>query len=60
MPMLLKITLSILVLTLVNLLLLKISCNKIDKTKKQFKEPVKFRPEITISREPETLAPTGS
>ena len=58
--MLLTITISLAVLVLVNLLLLKFSSNKSDKTAKLNKKPVVLTPRITIEQESERLAPTGS
>lgn len=58
--MLLTITISLSVLVTINLLLLKFSSNKIDRTIKPNKKPVVLTPSITIEQEPERLAPTGS
>lgn len=58
--MLFTISLSIFILVIINLLLLKFSCNKTSKIKIQEKKPVKFTPKITIEQESERLAPTGS
>lgn len=58
--MLLTITFFISFLVLVNLLLLKFSCNKTVKKTKTEKRPVILKPNFTIEQESETLAPTGS
>lgn len=58
--MLFTITISLAVLVIINLLLLKFSSNKIDKTIKVNKKPVVLTPRITIEQESERLAPTGS
>ncbi len=58
--MLFTISLSVFILVIVNLLLLKFSCNKTSKTNKQEKKPVKLTPKITIEQDSERLAPTGS
>ena len=60
MPMLTTITLSLFALVIVNLLLLKYSCNKIIKPSKANKKPVTLKPELTILDTTEVLAPTGS
>ncbi|GAA4898404.1 hypothetical protein GCM10023311_24140 [Flaviramulus aquimarinus] len=57
-PMILTITLSVIALVIVNLLLLKFSCNKIEKTRKKDRKPVIFRP--LTSSQTVVLAPTGS
>ena len=58
--MLLTITISIIILVVINFILLKLSCFKILKSDAQLKKPVKLTPKITIEQEPERLAPTGS
>jgi hypothetical protein len=58
--MLLKITLIISVLIIVNLLLLKFSCNRTGKRTKVTKRPIVFTPKITIEQAQQELAPTGS
>ena len=58
--MILTITTSIAALVIINFLLLKFSCNKVYKTVKTNKKPVVLTPRITIERESERLAPTGS
>lgn len=58
--MLLTISICIFSLVVINLLLLKFSCNKTSKINIQEKKPVKLTPKITIEQEPERLAPTGS
>lgn len=58
--MLLTITIFISFLVLVNLLLLKFSCNKTVKKAKAKNRPVILNPNFTIEQESETLAPTGS
>lgn len=60
MPMLLTITLIISSLVIINLFLLKYSCNKTIKTKKIDKKPIILRTRIVISSTEQTLAPTGS
>jgi len=59
-PMLLTITLSIFLLVIINFLLLKFSCNKINKTSKKNKKPIVFKPTIALEQEDKNLAPTGS
>jgi hypothetical protein len=58
--MLLTITLIISSLVIINLLLLKFSCNKTEKISKVNKKPVVLRPGIVLSRSTQVLAPTGS
>jgi hypothetical protein len=58
--MLLTITLILSGLVIINLLLLKFSCNKTVKTIKIDKKPVVLRTRITIPTASQTLAPTGS
>jgi hypothetical protein len=58
--MLLTITIIISSLILINLLLLKFSCNKTVKTNKVNKKPIVLRPGIVLSRSTQVLAPTGS
>lgn len=58
--MLLTITVSLSLLVLINLLLLKFSCNKVTKPKHNIKETVVLKPSITMQPEAEVLAPTGS
>lgn len=60
MPMLLTITLIISSLVIINLLLLKFSCNKTVKPTKIDRKPVILRTRITIASTSQTLAPTGS
>jgi len=58
--MLLTITVSLSILVIINLLLLKFSCNKITKQKQDIKKTVVLNKTITISQDSERLAPTGS
>lgn len=58
--MLLKITLLIIALVVVNFLLLKFSCNKTVRRTKIRKMPLVLKAGTTIEQESETLAPTGS
>ena len=58
--MLLTITISISFLVLINLLLLKFSCNKTVKKSKAEKQATVLNPYFTREQESETLAPTGS
>ena len=58
--MLLTITTSIITLLIVNLLVLKFSCNKTVKSTEIVKKPVILRSLSMIESESETLAPTGS
>jgi hypothetical protein len=58
--MLLTITVSIFALVIINLLLLKFSCNKTSQKTMKIKEPVKLEPKVTIEQDSEKLAPTGS
>jgi hypothetical protein len=58
--MLLKITLIILALVVINFLLLKLSVNKTKKQSKVTKMPVILKTHVDIELESETLAPTGS
>jgi hypothetical protein len=58
--MLFTITVSLSVLVLINLLLLKFSCNKITKQKQDIKKTVVLNTSLTIESVPERLAPTGS
>ncbi len=60
MPMLLTITLIFSLLVIINLLLLKFSCNKTDRVTKVDKKPVILKTRITIPLTSQTLAPTGS
>jgi hypothetical protein len=58
--MLLTITLIISSLVLLNLLLLKFSSNKIEKSPVQEKRPVILKSETPVKTLPKMLAPTGS
>jgi hypothetical protein len=58
--MLFTITVSLSVLVVINLLLLKFSCNKIVKQKQDIKKAVVLNTSLTIEHESERLAPTGS
>ena len=58
--MLLTITFSISALVIINLLLLKFSCNKTVKTTKMDKKPVILRSFTSTESGAEILAPTGS
>jgi hypothetical protein len=58
--MLLKITLIIFILVVINFLLLKLSVNKIKKQSKITKMPVILNRRVNIELKSETLAPTGS
>ena len=58
--MLLNITISLSILVIINLLLLKFSCNKIVKKSNADKQQTILKPNFTIEQESETLAPTGS
>lgn len=58
--MLFTITVSLSILVVINLLLLKFSCNKIVKQKQDVKKAVVLNTSLTIERESEILAPTGS
>lgn len=58
--MLLKISIIIFILVIINFLLLKFSINKIEKQTKMNKTPVILKPGLTIEQEPQILAPTGS
>ncbi|MEC3907953.1 hypothetical protein VOI54_13060 [Tamlana sp. 2201CG12-4] len=58
--MLLTITLIISSLVIINLLLLKFSSNKINRTEKQNEKPVVLKPEIPVKTLPKVLAATGS
>jgi hypothetical protein len=58
--MLLKITLLLSALVIVNLVLLKFSCNKTSKSKEVNKKPIVLTPQVTIEQEEQELAPTGS
>ncbi len=58
--MLFTITVSLSVLVLINLLLLKFSCNKITKQKQDVKKTVVLNTSLTIESVSERLAPTGS
>ena len=58
--MLSTITISLTVLVIINLLLLKFSCNKTTKPTKVDKKPIVFTPKITISQGDEKHASTGS
>ena len=60
MLMLLTITLILSSLVIINLILLKFSCNKTIKSVKIDKKPVVLRTRLTISPTEQTLAPTGS
>jgi len=57
--MILTITLTISALIILNLFLLKFSCNKIVK-KKNNKQPVVLTPYLELNSDQERLAPTGS
>ena len=58
--MLYSITISLTVLVIINLLLLKFSCNKTPKQKKNSEKPTILTPEVTISQQVEKFALTGS
>ena len=58
--MLLTITIVILSLVILNLFLLKFSCNKIEKKSSNYKNPVVLKPKITTESDSQRLAPTGS
>ncbi len=58
--MLFTITISLSVLVVINLLLLKFSCNKITKQKQEIKKTVVLNPSLTIEQDSDRLAPTGS
>lgn len=58
--MLLTITLLVSILIIINLILLKFSVNKIDKTTRKNKQPIVLNPSLTIASKSEKLAPTGS
>lgn len=58
--MLLTISICVFFLVIINLLLLKFSCNRTSKINTQEKSPVKLTPKITREQELERLAPTGS
>lgn len=60
MPMLLTITLILSSLVIINLFLLKYSCNKTVNPKKIDKKPIALRTRIVISSTEQRLAPTGS
>ena len=59
-PMLLTITLIIFSLVVLNLLLLKFSSNKVEKSPIQEKRPVILRTDASVKSLPKMLAPTGS
>lgn len=58
--MLLTIIISIFTLVIINLLLLKFSCNKVSKKATSDKKPVVLKQQITIQSVSQKLAPTGS
>ncbi|WP_396601222.1 hypothetical protein [Algibacter sp. R77976] len=58
--MLLTITLIISCLVIINLILLKFSCNKTIKSKKIDKKPIVLRTQVVNSSTAQILAPTGS
>ena len=58
--MLFTITISLSVLVVINLLLLKFSCNKVSKQKLEVKKTVVLNRNLTIESDSERLAPTGS
>ncbi len=58
--MLLTITLTLFGLVIINLFLLKFSCNKTVKTNKIDKKPIVLRTRIDITSTQQRLAPTGS
>lgn len=58
--MLFTIIISFSILVVINLLLLKFSCNKISKQKHNIKETVVLKANATTQQEEEILAPTGS
>lgn len=58
--MLLTITLILFGLVIINLLLLKFSCNRTKRVTKIDKKPVVLRTRITMPTASQTLAPTGS
>jgi hypothetical protein len=58
--MILTITLTISSLLILNLILLKFSCNKIVKTKNNNKQPVVLSSYLDLNTNEERLAPTGS
>lgn len=58
--MILTITLVLTTLVIVNLFLLKFSCNKTIKSNKIDKKPVVLRTHIWLDETPQILAPTGS
>ncbi len=58
--MLFTITISLSVLVVINLLLLKFSCNKITKQRQEIKKTVVLNTSLTIEQDSERLAPTGS
>lgn len=58
--MLIKFTLVISVLVIINFLLLKFSTNKTVKSTKTNKKPIVLNPNITTEQASEKLAPTGS
>lgn len=58
--MILTITLSISALLIINLLLLKFSCNEIIKPEKANKKPIILHPEFTLEQTEQQLSPTGS
>ncbi len=58
--MLIKITLIVSILVVINFLLLKFSCNKTIKSVRTNKAPLVLKPELTIELDSQPLAPTGS
>ncbi len=58
--MLFSITVTLSILVLLNLLLLKFSCNKITKQKQEIKKTVILNTDLTTESVSERLAPTGS
>ncbi len=60
MPMLLTITLILSTLVIVNLLLLKFSCNKTIKINKIDKKPIVLKTQFYNKEDKQILAPTGS
>mgnify|MGYP001828549237 CR=1 FL=1 len=58
--MILKITLCLFVLIVINFLLLKFSCTKTTKPQKRSKKPVVIKSTVTRLSTGDRLAPTGS
>jgi len=58
--MLLTFTISLFVLVVINFILLKFSCNKINRRPISAKRPIVFTPQLAIEQGQDTLAPTGS